>query len=204
VGNPLQYAARHYEPHSKMYQMRARWYDPQLGRFLSEDPIGLEGGINPYAYAGNDPANHRDPTGLYRDCGIKVPDGDDLWSVGVTVGCKQAWGEIGPPGAFGRRAAEIGQSLSGAILRTLGETRTGAGQSRATSAVRETKEPPKSCGRAALILGVSAVGDYLFFSGVTTTFVAWRAAGSVSGALAADVLTTAGTRGAEKLSRLSV
>ncbi|MGH7701038.1 MAG: RHS repeat-associated core domain-containing protein, partial [Gemmatimonadales bacterium] len=34
-------------------------------RFLSEDPIGLEGGINPLLYAGNDPVNHRDPTGLY-------------------------------------------------------------------------------------------------------------------------------------------
>jgi uncharacterized protein RhaS with RHS repeats len=44
--------------------VRARWYDPFLGRFLSEDPIGLEGGINQYTYALNDPVNLRDPTGM--------------------------------------------------------------------------------------------------------------------------------------------
>lgn len=44
--------------------MRARWYDPDLGRFLSEDPVGLEGGINRYSFAGNDPVNAADPTGL--------------------------------------------------------------------------------------------------------------------------------------------
>jgi RHS repeat-associated protein len=44
---------------------RARWYDPQQGRFLSEDPIGLEGGVNLYAYVGNDPANSSDPLGLW-------------------------------------------------------------------------------------------------------------------------------------------
>jgi uncharacterized protein RhaS with RHS repeats len=45
-------------------QVRARWYDPHLGRFISQDPIGLAGGINPYAYADNSPTNLRDPSGL--------------------------------------------------------------------------------------------------------------------------------------------
>ena len=43
--------------------MRARWYDPEVGRFLSEDPIGLAGGINLYAFAGGDPIHGFDPTG---------------------------------------------------------------------------------------------------------------------------------------------
>lgn len=47
-----------------LYYMRARWYEPFSGRFLSEDPIGLNGGINPYSFAGNDPINGRDPSGL--------------------------------------------------------------------------------------------------------------------------------------------
>jgi uncharacterized protein RhaS with RHS repeats len=44
---------------------RARWYDPKLGRFISEDPIGLTGGINQFAYVGNNPQNAKDPNGLY-------------------------------------------------------------------------------------------------------------------------------------------
>ena len=47
-----------------LYFVRNRWYDPQLGRFLSEDPIGLAGGINAYVFAYGDPINHGDPSGL--------------------------------------------------------------------------------------------------------------------------------------------
>jgi RHS repeat-associated protein len=42
---------------------RARWYDPQARRFLSEDPIGLNGGINLYSYVSNNPLNLIDPNG---------------------------------------------------------------------------------------------------------------------------------------------
>lgn len=50
-------------PEVDIYYMRARWYEPETGRFLSEDPIGLAGGVNPYVYAGNDPVNLKDPNG---------------------------------------------------------------------------------------------------------------------------------------------
>lgn len=49
---------------AKLYYMRARWYDPEAGRFVSEDPIGLAGGINQYAFAAGDPVNGWDPSGL--------------------------------------------------------------------------------------------------------------------------------------------
>ncbi|MDQ3280147.1 MAG: PKD domain-containing protein [Acidobacteriota bacterium] len=62
--NPLRYLAREWDPGTSLYYVRNRWYAPELARFISEDPIGLEGGINPYAYAGNDPVNRTDPSGL--------------------------------------------------------------------------------------------------------------------------------------------
>ncbi len=44
----------------------ARWYDPESGRFLSEDPIGFEGGdVNLYVYCQNNPTNCTDPLGLF-------------------------------------------------------------------------------------------------------------------------------------------
>jgi RHS repeat-associated protein len=64
VPQPLRYMSREYDAETGLYYVRARYYDPQQGRFVSEDPIGLAGGINPYAYVSNDPVNATDPFGL--------------------------------------------------------------------------------------------------------------------------------------------
>jgi len=53
--------------------MRNRWYDPQTGRFLTQDPIGLAGGVNLYSYAGSNPVAFDDPFGLCKD-----KDGNEL------------------------------------------------------------------------------------------------------------------------------
>ncbi len=47
-----------------LYFYRARYYNPQFGRFTSEDPIGFAGGINVYSFVSNSPTNWIDPLGL--------------------------------------------------------------------------------------------------------------------------------------------
>lgn len=67
VTNTLKFAAREYDAEVGLYYVRARYYDPGLGRFISEDPIGLAGGMNAYSYASNAPADMADPFGLDGD-----------------------------------------------------------------------------------------------------------------------------------------
>jgi RHS repeat-associated protein len=64
AGQPLRFMGRELDFATGLYYVRNRWYDPTLARFVSQDPIGLAGGLNTYAYVENDPLNGRDPSGL--------------------------------------------------------------------------------------------------------------------------------------------
>ena len=63
ITNPFQYTGREFDSEAGLYYYRARYHDPTPGRFLSQDPIGLDGGINMYVYVGNDPVDWIDPSG---------------------------------------------------------------------------------------------------------------------------------------------
>ena len=43
---------------------RARWYNPETGRWISKDPKGIAGGLNLYVFCSNDSVNRVDPSGL--------------------------------------------------------------------------------------------------------------------------------------------
>jgi RHS repeat-associated protein len=61
-----QFTGREYDATTGLQFSRARWYDPVIGRFVSEDPIGFDGGdVNLYGYVSNNPQNFTDPSGLY-------------------------------------------------------------------------------------------------------------------------------------------
>ncbi|MBI5117157.1 RHS repeat-associated core domain-containing protein [Candidatus Poribacteria bacterium] len=58
------YTGREFHTRSGLYYYRFRFYDPSIGRFISEDPIGPINGTNLYAYTANSPVLHIDPLGL--------------------------------------------------------------------------------------------------------------------------------------------
>jgi len=82
VPNPIRFKARWCDEDTGLYDFRSRWYDPEIGRFISEDPIGIAGGINVYRFVGNDPVSGWDPFGLDPD----GPCDDDDESTGEVVG----------------------------------------------------------------------------------------------------------------------
>ncbi len=61
---PLRFAGQYADEGTGLHYNTFRYYDPDVGRFISQDPIGLVGGDNVYAYAPN-PVGWMDPLGLW-------------------------------------------------------------------------------------------------------------------------------------------
>jgi len=74
VETRYQFTGREFDEETGLYYYRARFYDSQAGRFIGEDPIGLEGGLNLYAYVGNSPIEYIDPFGEVRRFDPSHPD----------------------------------------------------------------------------------------------------------------------------------
>ncbi|MGH9908985.1 MAG: RHS repeat domain-containing protein [Pyrinomonadaceae bacterium] len=81
---------------------RARWYDPEQGRLISEDPAGIEAGVNLYAYVENDPVGSSDPFGL-----IRYPKSRLRWSRCRREDWAYCERECGPRGVKSCRVREI-------------------------------------------------------------------------------------------------
>jgi RHS repeat-associated protein len=62
VSNPFRYIGGVWDASAKLYKLGERYYDPSIGRFTQLDPLGEE-----YQYAGDDPVNLTDPSGLEED-----------------------------------------------------------------------------------------------------------------------------------------
>lgn len=96
---PLRFQGQYFDVETGLHYNRFRYYDPDVGRFVSQDPIGLAGGENLYQYAPN-PTGWIDPLGLCGKCktaGIKVDDCDDVPQIAqndLTVSASSSGGKF--------------------------------------------------------------------------------------------------------------
>ena len=75
---PYRYPGQHEDDDVKLYYNRFRYYDPNSGTYISQDPIGLAGGLNIYAYCRN-PLLCTDPFGLDWNYQLRDPDTGEIY-----------------------------------------------------------------------------------------------------------------------------
>ncbi|MFD3483256.1 RHS repeat-associated core domain-containing protein [Streptomyces sp. NPDC058665] len=102
--NPYTFTGRESDGTGLLYY-RNRYYDPESGRFISQDPIGYAGGTNLYQYALSSPTTYTDPTGnspMLAGCVIGALGEAGLDWLGQRLsGRKVNWGQVGTSAALG-------------------------------------------------------------------------------------------------------
>ncbi|AQR68105.1 hypothetical protein BZG29_06885 [Janthinobacterium sp. LM6] len=76
IKQPLRFQGQYEDGETGLFYNRNRYYEPNCGRYVSQDPIGLSGGLNGYAYAQN-PIYWNDPLGLAK-CKVIISAADEI------------------------------------------------------------------------------------------------------------------------------
>ncbi|MFI9833765.1 RHS repeat-associated core domain-containing protein [Streptomyces sp. NPDC051913] len=113
--NPYTFTGREDDGTGLLYY-RDRYYDPETGRFISQDPIGQAGGTNLYQYALSSPTTFTDPTGdnpMVAGCIVGgLVDGGLDWLSQRLSGRKVNWGQVGKAAAAGCLGGMLGAGLA--------------------------------------------------------------------------------------------
>lgn len=64
VSNPIRFQGQYQDPETALHYNRYRYYEPKMARYVSRDPIGMQGGLNVYSYVRNAPVMRADPLGF--------------------------------------------------------------------------------------------------------------------------------------------
>jgi len=79
----------YYHDYAGLSLLTHRYYDAGAGRFVTRDPLGYQGGINLYGFAGNNPVNMSDPSGYAPTLGQPIPDP-------LEKGMERVWEKLAP------------------------------------------------------------------------------------------------------------
>jgi RHS repeat-associated protein len=82
----LRFAGQYFDNETRLHYNYFRNYDPETGRYISSDPIGLAGGLNTYGYVLNNPLGYIDPTG---ETSVIVIGGIIIASFGIVTSAKK-------------------------------------------------------------------------------------------------------------------
>lgn len=187
VSQPFRLAGQYFDEETGLHYTLARYYDPRLGRYLTQDPMRVEGGsLNFYTYCDGDPLNRLDPTGeivipailiaiaigaaVGAVIGAAIGGGVEAYKQYKTSGEITDWGKVGKSALIGGVVGAIGGAVGGAfppagatIAATLGLGAAAGGISSgveycAEVALTDQEFDPKQLGLSVLIgAGVGAV-----------------------------------------------
>ncbi|NMN80126.1 RHS repeat domain-containing protein, partial [Pseudomonas sp. KD5] len=119
LDQPLRFQGQYFDAESGLHYNRHRYYDPEVGRYLTPDPIKLAGGLNQYQYTPN-PTGWVDPLGLSGNC--PPPNKPGCGAPDDTTGAKVDEGEPPLPKLTGdQRRARIDELAESNAYRRLYE-----------------------------------------------------------------------------------
>ena len=118
--NPFRFSTKYTDDETGLLYYGYRYYNPRDGRWLSRDPLGEAGGINLYAFCGNDPVNRIDPLGLAYGNPVLGPGG--MWPSDPYAPGGDCYVPPAPPAGWG---GAIGNGLDWGFGHSGGDTHYG-------------------------------------------------------------------------------